>query len=96
MPNLKNHTPENRSFALMREILCLKQKNEAKVFKRIVIQFRPINAIGFLQRETRNYWSKYFTNCLHRQIQLLLTSMKFLSCPCEKDLSGKMLKLKLV
>ena len=42
MPNLKNHTPENRSFALMREILCLKQKNEAKVFKRIVIQFRPL------------------------------------------------------
>ena len=40
MPNLKNHTPENRSFALMREILCLEQKNETKVFKRIVIQFR--------------------------------------------------------
>lgn len=50
MPNLKNHTPENRSFALMREILCLEQKNEAKIFKRIVIQFQRINAIGFLQR----------------------------------------------
>lgn len=34
----------------MREILCLEQKNEAKIFKRIVIQFQRINAIGFLQR----------------------------------------------